>query len=71
MRPPVPQELWLAPLKPAQYLLMFKNPIFEAVKVTLATPAKTPGRFSSTVTVLCPQFEIDANTDMWDDALKA
>ncbi|EGY22154.1 hypothetical protein VD0002_g3551 [Verticillium dahliae] len=70
MRPPVPQELWLAPLKPAQYLLTFKNPIFEAVKVTLATPAKTPGRFSSTVTVLCPQFEIDANTDMWDDALK-
>ncbi|KAG7115466.1 Dynactin subunit 4 like protein [Verticillium longisporum] len=70
MRPPVPQELWLAPLKPAQYLLTFKNPIFEAVKVTLATPAKTPGRFPSTVTVLCPQFEIDANTDMWDDALK-
>ncbi|KAM3522010.1 hypothetical protein MY4038_008811 [Beauveria bassiana] len=28
------------------------------------------GRFPSTVTVLCPQFEIDANTDMWDDALK-
>ncbi|KAH6693609.1 dynactin Arp1 p62 subunit RO2 [Plectosphaerella plurivora] len=69
-RPPIPEELWLSPLKPAQYLLTFKNPIFETVKVTLATPARTPGRFASTVTVLCPQFEIDANTDMWDDALK-
>ncbi|OBR14444.1 Dynactin p62 family protein [Colletotrichum higginsianum IMI 349063] len=69
-RPPIPQELWLTPLKPVQYLLTFKNPIFETVKVSLATPSNTPGRFASTVTVLCPQFEIDANTDMWDDALK-
>ncbi|KAL0932114.1 dynactin arp1 p62 subunit ro2 [Colletotrichum truncatum] len=69
-RPPIPQELWLAPLKPVQYLLTFKNPIFETVKVSLATPSSTPGRFASTVTVFCPQFEIDANTDMWDDALK-
>jgi len=30
----------------------------------------TPGRFASKVTILCPQFEVDANTDMWDDALK-
>jgi dynactin 4 len=60
----------LTPLKPVQYLLTFKNPIFETIKVTLATPATTPGRFSSKVTVLCPQFEIDANTDVWDEALK-
>ncbi len=38
--------------------------------MTLATPATTPGRFASTVTLLCPQFEIDANTDVWDEALK-
>ncbi|KAK1959623.1 dynactin p62 family protein [Colletotrichum sublineola] len=69
-RPPIPQELWLTPLKPVQYLLTFKNPIFETVRVSLATPSSTPGRFASSVTVLCPQFEIDANTDMWDDALK-
>jgi dynactin-4 len=61
----------LQPLKPVQYLLTFTNPIFEAVKVTLATPATTPGRFASRVTVLCPQFEIDANTDVWDEALRA
>lgn len=60
----------LAPLRPVQYLLTFKNPIFEVVKVTLATPSVTPGRFASKVTILCPEFEIDANTDVWDEALK-
>ncbi|KAL2161779.1 hypothetical protein VTH06DRAFT_7563 [Thermothelomyces fergusii] len=60
----------LEPLKPAHFLLTFKNPIFETVKVTLGAPAETPGRFASKVTVLCPVFEIDANTDMWDEALK-
>lgn len=60
----------LAPSRPVQYLLTFKNPIFEAVKVTLATPSVTPGRFASKVTILCPEFEIDANTDVWDEALK-
>ncbi|KAF3769540.1 regulated by circadian rhythms/ conidium formation [Cryphonectria parasitica EP155] len=60
----------LAPLRPVQFLLTFKNPIFEAVKVTLATPSVTPGRFASKVTILCPEFEIDANTDVWDEALK-
>lgn len=60
----------LEPLKPAQYILTFKNPIFESVTVTLATPSTTPGRFASKVTVLCPQFEIGSNTDVWDDALR-
>ncbi|CAI4218050.1 unnamed protein product [Parascedosporium putredinis] len=54
----------------AQFILTFKNPIFEEVKVTLGTPPRTPGRFPSKVTVLCPQFTIGANTDMWEDALK-
>ncbi|PBP28912.1 dynactin p62 family protein [Diplocarpon rosae] len=60
----------LTPLKPVQFLLTFKNPLFDRVKVTLATPAKTPGRFSSKVTVLCPQFEVGANTDAWEEALR-
>jgi len=68
--PPAPLPVTLRPLRPVQYLLTFRNPIFESVRVTLATPATTPGRFSSRVTVLCPQFEIDANTDVWDEALK-
>ncbi|KAI1343692.1 dynactin p62 family protein [Xylariaceae sp. FL0016] len=63
----------LQPMQPAQYLLTFKNPLFDDVKVTLATPATTPGRFASRVTVLCPEFHIDANTDTdmyLDDVLK-
>ena len=71
-RPPpmLPSVAPLKPLRPVQFLLTFTNPIFEKVKVTLATPTATPGRFSSKVTVFCPQFEIDANTDVWDEALK-
>ncbi|KAM3550123.1 hypothetical protein MY1884_008406 [Beauveria asiatica] len=69
-RPGLSEEDPLKPSRPCQYIITFKNPLFESIKVSLATPNVTPGRFSSTVTVLCPQFEIDANTDMWDDALK-
>ncbi|XXH05156.1 hypothetical protein Hte_011581 [Hypoxylon texense] len=68
-----PVATLLKPLQPAQFLLTFKNPVFEEIKVTLATPATTPGRFASKVTVLCPQFTIDANTDTdmyLDDVLK-
>ncbi|KAE8451971.1 hypothetical protein EG329_002135 [Mollisiaceae sp. DMI_Dod_QoI] len=60
----------LQPMRPVQFLLTFKNPLFDSVKVTLATPAKTPGRFASKVTVLCPQFEVGANTDAWEEALR-
>lgn len=70
--PATPASL-LKPLTPVQFLLTFKNPIFEDVKVTLATPAVTPGRFASRVTILCPQFSLDANTDTdmyLDDVLK-
>ncbi|KAH8673551.1 dynactin Arp1 p62 subunit RO2 [Xylariales sp. PMI_506] len=56
----------LTPLKPTQYLLTFKNHMFDQIKVNLATPATTPGRFASRVTVLCPQFTIDANSDDYD-----
>lgn len=69
-RPGVPEEPPLEPLRPHQYILTFHNPLFERIKVSLATPSTTPGRFASKVTVLCPQFEVDANVDMWDDALK-
>jgi dynactin-4 len=60
----------LTPMKPTQFVLTFKNPLFDGVKVNIATPASTPGRFSSKVTVLCPQFEVGANTDVWDEALR-
>lgn len=71
--PSSPSSGLLRPLQPAQFILTFKNPLFDDVKVTLATPATTPGRFASRVTVLCPEFQIDANTDTdmyLDDVLK-
>ena len=52
-----------------QLLLTLKNPMFDPVKITLATPSQTPGRFGSKVTILCPEFDIGPNTDVWDEAL--
>ena len=59
----------LQPHRPHQWVVTLKNHLFDAVKVSLATPAVTPGRLGHRVTVLCPQFEVGANGDVWDDAL--
>ena len=59
----------MPPSRPLQLLLTLMNPLFDGVKVTLGTPPQTPGRFSSRVTILCPQFEIGANADVWEEAL--
>ncbi|PYH41363.1 putative dynactin Arp1 p62 subunit RO2 [Aspergillus saccharolyticus JOP 1030-1] len=61
----------LPPLRPTQLLLTLKNHMFDPVRITLATPAVTPGRVASRVTILCPQFDIGANSDVWDEALQA
>lgn len=62
----------LSPGLPVQFLLTLTNPLFEAVRVTLATPATTPGNVASRVTVLCPTFSIGAASDMWDpDAISS
>ncbi|KAH8595622.1 dynactin Arp1 p62 subunit RO2 [Bisporella sp. PMI_857] len=71
IQPLQPPLSLLAPMKPVQFVLTFKNPLFENVRVSIATPASTPGRFASKVTVLCPQFEVGANTDVWDEALQS
>ncbi|PIG83415.1 dynactin Arp1 p62 subunit RO2 [Aspergillus arachidicola] len=60
----------LSPLKTVQLQLTLKNHMFEPVRVTLATPSVTPGRVASKVTILCPQFDIGANSDVWDEALQ-
>lgn len=62
-------QIQLQPSNPTQFLLTLKNPLFDPVKITLATPSHTPGRVSSKITILCPQFDIGANTDVWDEAL--
>ncbi|KAI4120922.1 MAG: hypothetical protein LQ338_006673 [Usnochroma carphineum] len=59
----------IQPLQTSQFLLSLRNPLFDPVSVTLATPNRTPGRWGHKVTILCPQFDIGANTDAWDEAL--
>ncbi|KAL8714241.1 MAG: hypothetical protein Q9220_001970 [cf. Caloplaca sp. 1 TL-2023] len=59
----------LQPLQTSQFLLSFRNPLFDPVSVTLATPTRTPGQWGHSVTILCPQFDIGANADKWDEAL--
>ncbi len=59
----------IPPLRPSQFLLTLKNPLFDSIKVTLATSVQTPGKNSHKVTILCPDFEIGANVDQWDEAL--
>ncbi|KAF2477072.1 dynactin Arp1 p62 subunit RO2 [Lindgomyces ingoldianus] len=56
---------------PTHFLLHLSNPLFDPIRVTLATPSTTPGKIQSRVTILCPQFEVGANTDVWDDALSS
>lgn len=56
-------------LRASQYLLTLKNPLFESVKITLATPSHTPGRHQHKVTILCPDFSIGPNVDQWEEAL--
>ena len=71
---------------PQQFLLTLKNPLFEKVRVSLATPTTLPlaagnqrdggdgasqpaVKFTHRITLLCPEFDIGANTDAWDEAL--
>lgn len=64
---------------PQQFLLTLRNPLFERVRITLAAPTvfpvptlttKTrPGKYTHRITLLCPSFDIGANTDAWDEAL--
>ncbi|KAE9965578.1 hypothetical protein EG328_009564 [Venturia inaequalis] len=61
----------LQPGNTYQYLLTLVNPLFDSIRVTLATPAVTQGRIHTKVTILCPTFEVGANTDVWDEALNS
>lgn len=67
---PTPDLNALPPLRPVHVLLTLKNHMFDPVRITLATPSVTPGRVASRVTVLCPQFDVGANSDVWDEALQ-
>ncbi|KAK5072017.1 hypothetical protein LTS08_000884 [Lithohypha guttulata] len=59
----------LQPGKPSQWILTLKNPLFENVDVSLGSPSTTPGKHGHKVTILCPQFSIGKNGDVWDDPI--
>lgn len=58
----------LSPARPSQWILTLRNPLFENVTVSLGSPSVTPGRHGHKVTILCPEFTIGKNGDVWDDA---
>ncbi len=62
-------DVVLEPGHATQWVLKLTNPLFDAVRVNLATPAVTPGKYGHRVTILCPQFEIGPNSDAWEEAL--
>ena len=67
----IPQQEKLQPHQTKQFVVTVRNPIFETVKITLATPATTPGKVASRVTILCPSFTVGPAGDLWDDALSS
>ncbi len=71
LKPGMPQADDLQPHKAQQYILTVKNALFETVKISLATPATTPGKVASRVTILCPSFTVGPAGEVWDEALSA
>jgi len=48
------------------------NPLFDPISVSLLTPSHIPGFTNhSRVTILCPEFDVGANTDVWEESLLA
>ncbi|KAG5519346.1 hypothetical protein PMAC_001971 [Pneumocystis sp. 'macacae'] len=50
------------------FLLTVTNPLYEKIKVFLATPRQTSGKYNHNVTILCPEFEVSANNDVSDNS---
>ena len=71
LRSDMPTQELLQPHQTKQYILTIWNPIFENVRITLATPATTPGKVASRVTILCPSFTVGPAGEVWDEALSA
>lgn len=67
---PTPNSSQLTPMKSTYFILTLRNPLFDPVEISLATPRTTPGRVESRITLLCPQFDVGANAETWDDALQ-
>lgn len=63
------EEELLQPYQTKHFLLTLRNPLFESVRISLATPGTTPGKIASRVTILCPHFTVGPAGELWDDAL--
>ncbi|OLL26981.1 Dynactin subunit 4 [Neolecta irregularis DAH-3] len=46
------------------YILRLTNPLYDSIKVSLATPPQTTTKYR--ITLLCPDFEVGPNADVWD-----
>ncbi|KAF2455791.1 dynactin p62 family-domain-containing protein [Lineolata rhizophorae] len=68
-RPGCADRARLEPGVPLQLVLRVANPLFDPVRVQLASPPVAPGPVPARTTILCPHFEVGANTDVWDEAL--
>ncbi|QSL65423.1 hypothetical protein MERGE_002733 [Pneumocystis wakefieldiae] len=49
------------------FLLTVTNPLHQKIRVFLATPQRTSGKYSHSVTILCPEFEVGANRNTSDN----
>lgn len=66
------ETVQLDALKPGvahQFIVTCRNPLYDPIRVKLGTPNTVPRQSGSRVTILCPQFDIGASTDVWDEAL--
>lgn len=49
------------------FILTITNPLYDPIKLTLSTPAKAPGLYPHSTTILRPEFTVGANADIWND----
>jgi Dynactin p62 family len=58
---------FLTPNTTHSFILTVINPLYDPIRVTLSTTAKTPGPYQHAVTILRPEFSVGANADIWND----
>jgi len=57
----------LTPGTTHSFILTLINPLYDPIRLTLSTPAKSPGPYPHATTILRPEFTVGANADIWND----
>ena len=57
----------LTPDTTHSFILTITNPLYDPIRLTLSTPARTPGPYGHATTILRPEFSVGANADIWND----